>query len=181
MKRTLSPPRNENFNEEPRKFTKVKTFATKLGLNFIDDSIPTIPLFDLSPQERKYILDHNVNPLGYPQDYFNIYSNEIQLRKPNNYDHCIDITNQKVFIPGPEQQFAKQIHISQNTNINCIKSTLNTLNIDNIQLSQHSLDAISKNYNITLPMTKDNFYNQIFPDLNSIVNCVILEHFQKIQ
>lgn len=87
-----------------------------------DDAYESKKIFLLSPEERKYILQNTYNPLGYPKSYYELYRQEMNMREPQGYNGCVNITNQPLFIAQSDQQFRSTIRIKQSLNPNCIKS-----------------------------------------------------------
>jgi len=154
-----------NQQEERRVFVRSnnkRVVTKKLGLNFVDDSTPSYPIFDFNEEDRKNVINNQPNPFGYPQEYFDIYSEEITLRQPEGYTNCINITNQKIFIPGQEQQFSKQIKISQNTNINCVKSRGREMDISGLELSDKISDLLLEKYGLVKKLSLNQFkYEEI--------------------
>ena len=77
-------------------------------------------LFDLTEEQRRYVLNNVQNPFKYPINYFNIYQRERQLRRPFGYTNCANITKMKIF--SKMTMFSQQKYISNYDNYNVIKT-----------------------------------------------------------
>lgn len=105
--------RIENNNEE--------IFSINSYDNRINDASPCPPIFEMSEDERKYMIANHPNPYGYPETYIQIMNREKSLRITEGCDPYINC----VFL-GNGREIASQGRIntllSQHRNINCIRS-----------------------------------------------------------
>lgn len=92
-------------------------------------------MMELSPDDRNYILQTHPNPMGYPQEYLDIYNRERNRRNLQGFENLKNITRDQIVERGPEQ--VGSTRIQRVVDPNCIKSRLsNKFDLDLIKFPQ---------------------------------------------
>lgn len=156
--------------EEDTTYKRIKQNYTETQFSTVREPI-FIDIFNKSPEERQYLLNNVENALGYPIEYYNIYTREKQLRNLRGYQECFNITNIPLFIPCQDQQFSSKIQIKQVINHNCIKTNfIKEIDITLFKLSNNYANILKEKLGIHYESI-DDFENEWYDNFKKeIIN-----------
>jgi len=131
----------EDYSNDEENLTK------KISSNVYDDKTIVPNIMEMTSEDRSNAIEQNpILAFGYPSEYSRIYNNEKSRRHYVGFENLKNVSNEKIFVPGPDQRGSTVI--KQHRNVNCFKSRFDQEdNTDYINFGNKTRELLMK-YNI---------------------------------
>jgi len=138
-----------------------ENLTKKISSNVYDDKTIVPNIMEMTPENRSNTIEQNpILAFGYPSEYNRIYEQEKSRRNYVGFENLKNVSNEKIFVPGPDQRGSTVI--KQHRNVNCFKSRFEYKDdYDRIKFGNKTKNLLMK-YGIDYYNDQNDFENRIY-------------------